>query len=68
MAQGPLTGWIDVAHEGSILMGLTLLIPVTLLSAVPLALWVRKPARRWLVLGTAGWIFAGYLFAIGVFV
>jgi hypothetical protein len=66
VALGPVTGWVEAARTGSIRMALWGLLPATVFTVGPLALWVTSRAWLWLVVATAVWVAVGYFYAVAI--
>ena len=68
IASGPIFGWWTAYSRSALPNALPLLVLLTLLSAGPLTIWFFL-RRRWLLrLATVFWLFAGYYFAIGMWI
>ena len=68
IALGPIGGWIQAITDGAVLTALWSLVPATLFSVGPFALWMARRGVCWLTVSMAVWIAAGYLYAVAMWV
>jgi hypothetical protein len=68
IALGPVTGWIVAIVMGQLASALWGLLPATLFSVGPLALWIKNGDVPWLIVATFMWLACGYLFAVAMWV
>jgi hypothetical protein len=65
---GPGAGWILAWLHGELIGALALLVPVTVVCAVPFAGYILWPSAIWLAFASLLWIAAGYFFTVAIWI
>jgi hypothetical protein len=68
IAMGPVIGWILAITGGWVLTGLWSLVPATLFTVGPVALWAKNRGIGWLACAVAAWVASGYLYTVAMWV
>jgi hypothetical protein len=69
IALGPISGWCEAWRTGEIKRAFALLVTMTLVTLVPLAIWIRRGGHSGLLgLATFLWFVSGYYFVVGMWI
>jgi hypothetical protein len=68
ISTGPLSGWFLALQSAALPSALELLLPSTILCALPVAYWLRTRSTVTLWLASAPWVASGYLFSVAIWV